>query len=218
MKDEGSRIKIFYDGYEIFLTLFTIFVLLASANGWWSAFDYVFSGKWSKGLNLFAAWASLFILAGMLCTLLLLRTALTLLENSLSVRARTVTSLIRSVVSYAAYIFLIFKILDMLGVNTTALLTSASIFSIAIGFGAKSMAEDLIAGLFLMTEGTIHVGDQVSVGNVTGHITNIGIRTIEITDDQGNVVTLNNSKVTGVRNMSRKEEPINSEIAPQTGK
>ena len=215
---EGSRIKIFYDGYEIFLTLFTIFVLLASANGWWSAFDYVFSGKWSKGLNLFAAWASLFILAGMLCTLLLLRTALTLLENSLSVRARTVTSLIRSVVSYAAYIFLIFKILDMLGVNTTALLTSASIFSIAIGFGAKSMAEDLIAGLFLMTEGTIHVGDQVSVGNVTGHITNIGIRTIEITDDQGNVVTLNNSKVTGVRNMSRKEEPINSEIAPQTGK
>ena len=106
----------------------------------------------------------------------------------------------------------------MLGVNTTALLTSASIFSIAIGFGAKSMADDLIAGVFLMTEGTIHVGDQVSVGNVTGHITNIGIRTIEITDDQGNVVTLNNSKVTGVRNMSRKEEPINSEIAPQTGK
>lgn len=215
---KGSQIKIFYDGYEIFLTLFTFFVLIASSYGWWSTFDYVFSGKWSKGLNLFAVWASLLVLAGTLCIVLLLRTGLTIFEDHLSIRAKTVTSLIKSVVTYTAYIFLIFNILDMLGVNTTALLTSASIFSIAIGFGAKTMAEDLIAGLFLMTEGTIHVGDHVSIGNVTGQITKMGIRTIEITDDQGNIVTLNNSKITGVRNMSLKEEnQLEPSTDPKTG-
>ena len=35
----------------------------------------------------------------------------------------------------------------------------------------------------------------------------MGIRTTEITDDQGNVVTLNNSKITHVRNMNNRNLP-----------
>ena len=220
--DDGKKnsIKVFFDGYDIFLTLFALFVLIASSNGWWSSFDYVLSGKWSKGLNLFAVWASLLILVSTLFFVLLIRIGLSILENHLSLRSRTITSLIRSIVSYSAVIFLIFAILDLLGVNTTALLASAGILSIAIGMGAKSMAEDLLAGFFMMTEGTVRVGDRVSFGRVsgasadiTGIVTNMGIRTTEITDDQGNVVTLNNSKVTHVRNMNRnlpQQEPESS--------
>jgi len=91
-------------------------------------------------------------------------------------------------------------------VNTTTLLASAGVLSIAVGMGAQSMASDLLAGFFMMLEGSIHVGDHVSVSGVTGDVTDMGIRTTEITDADGNVVILNNSHVGSVLNMSRKLE------------
>ena len=201
---EGSAITVFSDGYSVFMTPFAIFALIASYNGWWTSFDYVFSWRWSKGLNLFSLWAALFIVAVTFCCKFLIRTALKHLESHISLQGKTITRLANSLTTYAANIFLIFCILDMLGVNTTTLLASAGIISIAIGMGAQSMAADLLAGVFMMLEGSVHVGDYVSVAGVTGNVTDMGIRTIEITDEEGNVVILNNSQVSSVRNMSRK--------------
>lgn len=211
--DRLSLIRVFTDGYEVYLALFTLFVLITASNGWWSTFDYILSGLWSKGLNLFSAWAILFLLIVTFFCEYLVRVVLNLLESRLSPRAKSITRLVKSLIFYTAYIFLFFIVLDMLGTNATAMLASAGILSIAVGMGAKSMAEDLLAGFFMILEGTVRLGDHVGVGSVSGTVTNMGIRTTEITDDQGNVVMLNNSKVTAVRNMSRKqeqEEPENS--------
>ena len=131
---------------------------------------------------------------------------LKIVESRLNKRSRTITRLIDSVICYSACIFLLFRILSMFGVNTTTLLASAGVLSIAVGMGAQSMASDLLAGFFMMLEGSIHVGDHVSVSGVTGDVTDMGIRTTEITDADGNVVILNNSHVGSVLNMSRKLE------------
>lgn len=199
---ERSPLAVLSDGYVVFLTLFAIFAMIASANGWWTSFDYVFSGRWSKGVNLFSVWAALFIVVVTLCCELIFRTVLLLLESRISLRARTVTRLANSIIVYAACIFLVFYVSDIFGMNTTAMLASAGVISIAIGMGAQTMAADLLAGFFMILEGAIHVGDYVSVGNVKGHVTDMGIRTTEITDDEGNVVILSNSKVSPVCNMS----------------
>ena len=197
---------VFYDGDIVFLTLFAIFALIASSLGWWTTFDYVFSGMWSRGVNLFSVWAALFLVVVTLCLEFIFRKVLLLLESRISLRARTITRLANSLIIYAACIFLVFCIFELFGMNTTALLASAGIVSIAVGMGAQSMAADLLAGFFMILEGTIHVGDYVDVAGIKGRVTDMGIRTTEITDDEGNVVTLNNSKASPVRNMSRKEE------------
>lgn len=209
----GSAIKVFSDGYVIFLTFLAIFALLASVRGWWSSFAYVFSGQWSKGVHLFSIWAALFITAVTLCLVFVIRLILHYAESRLSLRAKTITRLADSLVSYVAGIFLTFCVLDMFGVNTTALLASAGIVTIAVGMGAQSMASDLLAGFFMMLEGSIHVGDHVSAGGVTGYVTDMGIRTTEITDENGNVVILSNSRVGNILNMSRKEAEATDEIS-----
>jgi len=79
------------------------------------------------------------------------------------------------------------------------------------------MAEDMLAGFFMMMEDSVHVGDLVSVGGTTGHVTDMGIRTTTITDTDGNVVILNNSRVTGVRNMSMKSVQQETEKKPEKG-
>ena len=197
--------SVFTNGYSSFLTLFAIFALIASFNGWWTSFAYVLSGEWSHGVHLFSIWTAIFILAATFCCLFMIRTVLSRLESRLSFQGRTVSRLASSLITYVAGFFLIFSILSIFGVNTTALVASAGIVSIAAGMGAQSMAADLLAGFFMMLEGSVHVGDHVNVGGVTGRVTDMGIRTTKITDDEGTVVTLNNSKVSPVRNMSRKQ-------------
>lgn len=208
----GSPMKVFSDGYVIFLTILAIVALVSSFHGWWPSFVYVFGGQWSKGVHVFSLWAALFITAVTLCCAFLIRLVLRIAESRLSLKAKTITRLADSLISYIAGIFLIFCILDMFGVNTTALLASAGIITIAVGMGAQSMASDLLAGFFMMLEGSVHVGDYVRVAGITGHVTDMGIRTTEITDDDGNVVILNNSQVNGVLNMSRKKEEADTQI------
>ena len=215
--DAGTPVKIFIDGYDVFLTLFALFTLIVSSTGKWTSFAYVLGGQWSKGVNLFSIWAALFTLTISLFCGLLIRTVLGLLESRLSLRGQTITRLINSLVSYGLGLFLFFYILDLFGVNTTAMLASAGIISIAVGMGAKSMAEDMLAGFFMMMEDSVHVGDLVSVGGTTGHVTDMGIRTTTITDTDGNVVILNNSRVTGVRNMSMKSVQQETEKKPEKG-
>ena len=79
--------------------------------------------------------------------------------------------------------------------------------------GAQSMASDLLAGFFMMLEGSIHVGDHVSAGGITGYVTDMGIRTTEITDENGNVMILSNSRVGNILNMSRKETEAENKIS-----
>ena len=198
-----SPLAVFFDGYSVFLTLFALFALISSAGGWWTSFDYVFSGEWSKGVHLFSIWAALFIVAATRCCEFLILTVLNRVESRLSLRAKTITRLANSFVVYSAGIFLFFSILSMFGVNTTALLASAGIVSIAVGMGAQGMASDLLAGFFMLMEGSVHVGDHVDVAGVNGYVTDMGIRNTEITDENGDVVILNNSMVSAVRNMSR---------------
>lgn len=210
-----NPIMVFLDGYSFFLTLFAIFAMIAAANDWWDSFDYVFAENWSRGVHLYSLWAALFILAATLWCEYLIRTVLALLESRLSLRAKTVTRLANSLIIYAANFSLVFGILSVFGVNTRALLASAGIVSIAVGMGAQSMASDLLAGFFMMLEDSVHVGDSVSVAGVTGRITDMGIRTTEITDEDGSVVILNNSKVSPVRNMSRKSKQQEFEDSPE---
>ena len=216
----GRPMAIFSSGYSVFLTLFAIFALIASVNGWWISFDYVFSGKWSRGLHLFSIWAALMVLAVTICFENLIRAVLRSLESRYSIRARTVSRLASSLITYAASLFLIFSIFNMFGANTTALLASAGVVSIAVGMGAQSMASDLLAGFFMMLEGTIHVGDDVAVGSprerITGKVVDMGIRTLKIVDETGNLVTLNNSKANPICNMNRDREESESEDGPES--
>ena len=120
--------------------------------------------------------------------------------------------LVDSFIAYAAGILLLVGVLYMFGVNTTALLASAGIVTIAVGMGAQSMVSDFVAGLFLAIEDSIHMGDIVSIGSWKGRVTDMGIRTTKITDENQNVMILNNSRISDVVNMSRKKTACTLEL------
>lgn len=118
-------------------------------------------------------------------------------------KMRTVSALIKSIMRYCVYFLSIVLILNILGIKTGALLASAGVVGLAIGFGAKSLVEDLLSGVFLIIEGQFAVGDSITAMDVTGVVESIGMRITKLRDADGALHYLPNGKIVLVTNHSR---------------
>lgn len=92
--------------------------------------------------------------------------------------------------------------LGVLGVNVAGIFASLGIASLIVGFGAQSLIEDMISGIFIIFEGQYHVGDIIVLDEFRGYVRNIGIRTTSIEDDGGNFKICNNSDIRNLQNRS----------------
>jgi small conductance mechanosensitive channel len=92
--------------------------------------------------------------------------------------------------------------LGVLGVNIAGIFASLGIASLIVGFGAQSLIEDMISGIFIIFEGQYHVGDIIVLDEFRGHVRNIGIRTTSVEDDGGNFKIVNNSDIRNLQNRS----------------
>lgn len=120
-----------------------------------------------------------------------------------SSRARTLLPLLRNVVMVVLIVFVALIVLSELGVNIAPLLAGAGVVGVAIGFGSQKLVQDVITGAFILFEDTIAVGDSVKIGEHTGTVEGMTIRTMRLRDLNGQVHTLPFSNVATVTNMSR---------------
>lgn len=118
-------------------------------------------------------------------------------------QVRTLAPLLESALRYLFYFTAAVMILDRLGVNVAAILASAGIAGIAIGFGAQHLIRDVIAGFFLIFEGLVQVGDVVRVGDITGTVERIHLRTTQLRQFSGELVTIPNGEIQRFGNMNR---------------
>ncbi|MEG2989045.1 MAG: mechanosensitive ion channel family protein [Oscillospiraceae bacterium] len=116
--------------------------------------------------------------------------------------AETLKGLACNCIKYAVVIFAIIFGLSILGINMVAVLTSLGIVGLVVGFGAQSLIEDVITGLFIIFEGQFHVGDIITIDNFRGTVTAIGIRTTNLMDAGGNIKIINNSDIRTLTNLS----------------
>ena len=118
-------------------------------------------------------------------------------------RSETFRSIITSVFSYIMFFILVTIILRLFGVDVTSLLAAAGVVGIALAFGAQTLVKDLLSGLFIWGEGTIAVGDLVSINGLDGTVESITIRTTSIRNYNGNVYNIPNGDIRTITNMSR---------------
>jgi small-conductance mechanosensitive channel len=116
---------------------------------------------------------------------------------------KTVVSLIVSIVKYIVIIAAIFIVLQTWGVDTSTLVASLGILALVIGLGCQSLINDIVSGLFLITERTFEVGDIVVIDDFRGTVDEIGIRSTKLVDAAGNIKIVNNSAIGSVVNLSQ---------------
>ena len=122
-------------------------------------------------------------------------------------RSETLHKLVKSAVRYTIYFIAFFQILAVLGVNTTSIVASAGIASVAIGFGAQSLVKDIISGFFIILEGQFDVGDNVKIYNQAafiagGYVMSLGLRSTKIRSKDGEVYFIPNGTINQVVNYS----------------
>ena len=122
-------------------------------------------------------------------------------------RSETLHKLIRSAIRYTIYFIAFFQILSTLGINTTSIVASAGIASVAIGFGAQSLVKDIISGFFIILEGQFDVGDEVKLYNqaafiASGSVMSLGLRSTKIRSGNGEIYFIPNGSINQVINYS----------------
>jgi len=118
-------------------------------------------------------------------------------------RAKAIGSILGAVVSIVVWTAAVFVILPSLGVDITGLVAGAGIVGIAVGFGAQTLVQDFVSGLFMIAEDQYGVGDVIDMGEASGVVEAVGLRTTRLRSVDGTVWHIRNGEVVRVGNMSQ---------------
>ncbi len=98
----------------------------------------------------------------------------------------------RLLVNYALWVVVAVGCLAFLRINITVLLAGSAAVLVVLSFGVQQIFTDMFAGVFLLIEGTIRVGDVLELGTLVGRVKDIRLRTSTIHSHDGmNVVVPN---------------------------
>ena len=88
------------------------------------------------------------------------------------------------VLSYVVWVLGLIVALQPLGVNATTLAVFGGAIGVGIGFGLQDIAKNFVAGLILLIERPIKVGDRIEIGTLVGDVAEIrGRATLVRTND-----------------------------------
>ena len=118
-------------------------------------------------------------------------------------RSTSLVQVLRSVSTALIWSIALITILGELDVNLGPLIASAGIAGIALGFGAQNVVKDLLSGFFILVEDQYGVGDIVDLGEASGTVEELSLRTTRLRDVQGNLWHVPNGNIERVANKSQ---------------
>jgi small-conductance mechanosensitive channel len=119
-----------------------------------------------------------------------------------------------NVVAIAARVVLwsivLLLILDNLGINVTALVTGLGIGGIAIALAVQNILGDLFAALSIVLDKPFVVGDAINVGDASGTVENIGLKSTRLRSDSGEMIIISNGDLlkSRIRNYRGQEKRL----------
>ena len=117
--------------------------------------------------------------------------------------AGRMTPIVEGLLRYTIVFTAIILMLSAVHVDVTPVLASATVLGVALGFGAQQIIRDLLAGIFLLTEGIVQTGDFVRVDSDTGVVERVTLRVTQIRKFSGELLTVPNGSIARIGNLSR---------------
>jgi small-conductance mechanosensitive channel len=118
-------------------------------------------------------------------------------------RAETIGSVLKSISTWAIWSLAALTVLGELDINIGPLIAGAGVAGIALGFGAQSLVKDFLSGIFMIIEDQYGVGDVIDVGEATGTVEGLTLRTTRLRSVDGAVWHVPNGEIRRVGNMSQ---------------
>ena len=108
---------------------------------------------------------------------------------------RLVRRLIDGIILFAGLLFT----LHHFGINLTATLAGLGVGGIAVALAAQKTLENVIAGVSLIADQAVRVGDVLNLGDIQGTVEAVGLRSTRIRTVGRTVVSLPNAQIANMR-------------------
>jgi MscS family membrane protein len=108
---------------------------------------------------------------------------------------RLVRRLIDGLVLFGGLLFT----LNTFGINLTATLAGLGVGGIAVALAAQKTLENIIAGVSLIADQAVRVGDTLNLGDVQGTVEEVGLRSTRIRTVDRTVVSLPNGQIANMK-------------------
>jgi small-conductance mechanosensitive channel len=118
-------------------------------------------------------------------------------------QSRAMAEQIYRVASGFVWAAAVLSVLGELGASVLPAVIVIGATIVALGIGARSFVADVLAGLAIVFEDQFAVGETIQVGAVAGKVEQLTLRRTLVRDARGAVVTLGNSEIRSVANVSR---------------
>ena len=97
-------------------------------------------------------------------------------------------------IKYVVYVIVLLATMSAAGINVTVILTASAALFVGLGLALQELFQDIIAGILIMVDKSLQVGDIVEVDGKVGKVFEIKLRTTRAITRDDKIVIIPNHK------------------------
>ena len=136
----------------------------------------------------------LVLIVAFFVTSLLLRVARKLINKQLEEEDRGKFKTVFSFLKYFIYLIVIIIALESSGIEVSVLLAGSAALLVGLGLGLQTLFQDIISGIFILLDKTLHVNDIIEIEGKIGRVFEIRLRTTRAVTVNNRVIIIPNHK------------------------
>ena len=114
----------------------------------------------------------------------------------------TVLILLKNTIKTVIIIIVILSILQVFGVNTSALVAGVGAVSLVIGLAFQDLLKDLLVGASIILESQFAIGEIVEINGFKGEVISLNLKTTKLKSATGQIRIISNRTISEVTNYS----------------
>ncbi|WP_120202778.1 mechanosensitive ion channel family protein [Ichthyenterobacterium magnum] len=136
----------------------------------------------------------LIVIVIMVLTALLLKGIKNLVTRKLPANDKPKFKSVFSFVRYFIYLVVLLITMQNMGVQLTAILTASAALLVGVGLALQTFFQDIISGIFILIDQSVHVGDIIEIDGKVGRVVEIKLRTTRAVTIDNKVLVIPNHK------------------------
>ena len=125
-------------------------------------------------------------------TTLLLRFALKIITRNLPEDDKGKFNVVYGYFRWLIYLVILLITLHSVGVNVTAVFAASAALLIGVGLALQTLFQDIISGVFILIDQSVHVGDIIEIDGKVGRVEEIKLRTTRAVTIDNKVLVIPN--------------------------
>lgn len=136
----------------------------------------------------------LILIAVFIITAIILKGLKRLITRKLPEKDKLKFTSVFSFTRYFIYLVVILIAMDNMGINVTAIFAASAALLVGVGLALQTFFQDIISGIFILVDQSVHVGDIIEIDGKVGRVVEIKLRTTRAVTIDNKVLVIPNHK------------------------